>query len=346
MKLSNNALNFLLAQYRAIFKRAYVKGLASAVLLTAGLAAGAASSPAMAGDIGPALDSGDFVSSSEVNSGTITQGSTIDMSSIDDTKFSGTWTFIGDTILSGQDADVSINGAVDKHIMVSGSSGDLTIQSGASLTLTNTDSTNTHIYGGNEQGSGGTLTVTGANSAIDLTKASMGFKDVKVNDGAELTLGGAVTNDAAGEGFNQGIWFVYTNISAVQDTSSSGGSFTVQNAKVTLNSQSFINAVTLNVSGGTTIDMNGELKDVETGSDYATAFLKAYGDNGTINVASTTENDITSKPVIHVAADKYGALYAQKINLTDTQVNIDTGATLFIDGVFSSVDNFSRFFFH
>ena len=35
-------LNFLLAQYRAIFKRAYVKGIASAVLLTAGLAAGAA----------------------------------------------------------------------------------------------------------------------------------------------------------------------------------------------------------------------------------------------------------------------------------------------------------------
>ena len=46
MKLSNNALNFLLAQYRAIFKRAYVKGLASAVLLTAGLAAGATQSAA------------------------------------------------------------------------------------------------------------------------------------------------------------------------------------------------------------------------------------------------------------------------------------------------------------
>ncbi|MDT3663077.1 MAG: hypothetical protein ROM54_06110, partial [Anaerobiospirillum sp.] len=42
MKISNNALNFLLAQYRAIFKRAYVKGLAAAVLLTAGLAAGQA----------------------------------------------------------------------------------------------------------------------------------------------------------------------------------------------------------------------------------------------------------------------------------------------------------------
>ena len=42
MRNSNNAIKFLLAQYRAIFKRAYVKGLAAAVLLTAGLAAGQA----------------------------------------------------------------------------------------------------------------------------------------------------------------------------------------------------------------------------------------------------------------------------------------------------------------
>ena len=49
MKISNNALNFLLAQYRAIFKRAYVKGIASAVLLTAGLAAGQAQAAALTG---------------------------------------------------------------------------------------------------------------------------------------------------------------------------------------------------------------------------------------------------------------------------------------------------------
>ena len=42
MKLSNNAIKFLLAQYRAIYKNAYFKGIASAVVLTAGLAAGAA----------------------------------------------------------------------------------------------------------------------------------------------------------------------------------------------------------------------------------------------------------------------------------------------------------------
>ena len=42
MKLSNNAIKFLMAQYRAIYKNAYFKGIASAVVLTAGLAAGTA----------------------------------------------------------------------------------------------------------------------------------------------------------------------------------------------------------------------------------------------------------------------------------------------------------------
>ncbi len=50
MKISNNALNFLLAQYRAIFKRAYIKGIASAVILTAGLAAGQAQATPTAQD--------------------------------------------------------------------------------------------------------------------------------------------------------------------------------------------------------------------------------------------------------------------------------------------------------
>ena len=39
MKQTNNALKYLLAQYRAIFKNAYFKGLVSATVLTAGLAA-------------------------------------------------------------------------------------------------------------------------------------------------------------------------------------------------------------------------------------------------------------------------------------------------------------------
>ena len=67
MKISNNALNFLLAQYRAIFKRAYIKGIASAVILTAGLAAGQAQAAAdfyiySSGDKWEAVDNSEFTS--------------------------------------------------------------------------------------------------------------------------------------------------------------------------------------------------------------------------------------------------------------------------------------------
>ena len=37
MKQTNNAIKFLMAQYRAIFKNAYFKGIATALVLTAGL---------------------------------------------------------------------------------------------------------------------------------------------------------------------------------------------------------------------------------------------------------------------------------------------------------------------
>ena len=40
MKQTNNAIKFLMAQYRAIFNNAYFKGLASAALVTVAMAAG------------------------------------------------------------------------------------------------------------------------------------------------------------------------------------------------------------------------------------------------------------------------------------------------------------------
>ena len=45
MKQTNNAIKFLMAQYRAIFQNAYFKGLATATVVTMGLAAGQAQAP-------------------------------------------------------------------------------------------------------------------------------------------------------------------------------------------------------------------------------------------------------------------------------------------------------------
>ena len=83
VKVSNNALNFLLAQYRAIFKRAYVKGIAAAVLLTAGLAAGQAQ----------AADTIYFQGSGgqwEVNSGSSTNANAIIAASLGGNQYDGT----------------------------------------------------------------------------------------------------------------------------------------------------------------------------------------------------------------------------------------------------------------
>ena len=95
MKQTNNAIKFLMAQYRAIFKNAYFKGLTSAVLLTAGLAAGAAQAATVylpvtdhnaitSGDgsndfviEGNAFFTGDTSNSSKASSVTIEQGGTL-----------------------------------------------------------------------------------------------------------------------------------------------------------------------------------------------------------------------------------------------------------------------------
>ena len=47
MKQTNNAIKFLMAQYRAIFQNAYFKGLATAAVVTMGLAAGQAQAGAL-----------------------------------------------------------------------------------------------------------------------------------------------------------------------------------------------------------------------------------------------------------------------------------------------------------
>ena len=111
MKVSNNALNFLLAQYRAIFKRAYVKGLASAVLLTAGLAAGQAQA-AITDDDNAVLQGStevtvDGTQTKITISGTATTGTTIDWSA--PVKITG-GAATTDNYIKGQSGAVNITG--------------------------------------------------------------------------------------------------------------------------------------------------------------------------------------------------------------------------------------------
>ena len=155
VKLSNNALNFLLAQYRAIFKRAYVKGLASAVILTAGLAVGQAQATPSTNPIYTTADDSNW---------TIESGSAITASGsrVAGDYDNGTDKDHNDGIVSGESlvigaSDSSINGDVASITSGSAYGGYVMITSGASGAALNAEASNNKLT----VTSGGVITTTG-----------------------------------------------------------------------------------------------------------------------------------------------------------------------------------------
>ena len=183
MKISNNALNFLLAQYRAIFKRAF----ASAVILTAGLAMGQAQ--AASGDA--ILDVEDFVSGGTVPiAQTITKDSTIDLKDLAANQVSGGWTYINGQTVDG--AAVTINGEDNRYVAVSG---DFTVQNGGSFNFINDKNENSLFYGGDSGGNAHTFIVKDEGSSATVTSTMVNFNNVAVTDKATLTIGGMFDSD-------------------------------------------------------------------------------------------------------------------------------------------------------
>ena len=142
MKQTNNAIKFLMAQYRAIFKNAYFKGMATALVLTAGLAAGQAQADYTGSSdfFGLPTASTDIKSTSTAPSGSWTDQSTDSMSN--DSHIAGA---IGETSATGGRLEVdhnnSVSGSALGGIVVSTSNigsltatdNALTLQSGAKL---------------------------------------------------------------------------------------------------------------------------------------------------------------------------------------------------------------------
>ena len=339
MKISNNALNFLLAQYRAIFKRAYVKGLASAVILTAGLAAGAA----QAAPTDALLDKDDFTNTSTVKAPiTITSNSELDMKEV--TVDVDGWGYLNQTTIDG--ADVSITGSTDHHIAVVGN---MTIQNGGSLTLTNKSSqANTHIWAGTNAISA-PIKITGSGSSLTANATAVNFGEVNIEKGASVTLGGLVglDYDRTNKTSKSGEWAFYTNLYAVGSTN---GTVTVSDSTVNLNSESMLGAdKSITVSGDSTINFdgemhplgkyteNGESKDIP-GQDYATAFLRGTAStNGSVVISASTKEvngktQIVDTPELNVAASAAGAIYANKIDINEANINIGSGGTFILDG--------------
>ena len=340
MKQTNNAIKFLMAQYRAIFNNAYFKGLTSAMLLTAGMAV-AGGAQAAANDA--ILDAADFSSTSgSAAEKTIKASSDVDVGKLESGKFSGSYTFLPQTVING--ADITITGAEQKHIVIHGNSNghDLTIQNGGSLTLTNSRTTSTQVNGGLD-GTSGTLTIKNNGSSAVLTQTSFNFNKISISSGASVTLGGLMQAEKQrrNETANEADWAYYTNLSA-NNNGTDSGSATIANSTINLNDQSMVTADdTLEITGNSVINFDGTgyldknaNGALVAGDKYATAFLRAGNSanttTSTVNVSGDAVAETT--PILNVAESAWGAIYADTITLTNTQVNINDGATFILDG--------------
>ena len=188
MKQTNNAIKFLMAQYRAIFKNAYFKGLTSAVLLTAGLAVAGGAQAAAPASIGNGLldvtDMQEDSAYAESWEETVTQNQNIDL------KDWGAGNRALDK-LSVQGASLNIEGDTVSQL----SFNTLNIQDGGSLTLSNSGRTDETGIAGFIYNSGlqkftyGLLNVDNK-SSVALNSASMSFQTVNLTSGSSVTLGG------------------------------------------------------------------------------------------------------------------------------------------------------------
>ena len=228
MRNSNNAIKFLLAQYRAIFKRAYIKGLASAVILTAGLAAG----QAQAAEIDSGASSWDAATSSNI---TINDASA---------TFSGTNSnrFYNNVIVNSGNLTVTAEGD-DKALIIKGT---LTVNADGKLVVGDGSTSSGMILGwnANSQNNG---PPNADNPTGDLVVESGGELELKADTGNlasiqldQVNLKTGSTTTLSGTSHSQ--WYIGagTHILAGTAPTENSGFVIESGATVTLKNQAMI----------------------------------------------------------------------------------------------------------
>ncbi|WP_027940511.1 autotransporter domain-containing protein [Anaerobiospirillum succiniciproducens] len=309
MKQTNNAIKFLMAQYRAIFKNANLKMILAATAAAAALSVGSANAAGNgkweASDFGAA-------NGATQKGETINASQDFNASTLPHTQ----WNYAsGTTTVTGANTVLNITGAALKHFALEG----LTVENGATLKLTNTDETNTQIFGyakGTDAGGDkGKLTVN--NGSIELTKGSILFNTVDIKAGSNITIQGAVDYNATNDPGKKD-WAYYANIFAVHETSDTSSALSVENSTVNLMDKSSI-AATVNAKFiGSTINFNGTMHT----DGYSTAFFRGSDATAKLVVSDGT--------VLNAIGD--GAIYSKNTEIKDGIASIADGKHLFIDG--------------
>ena len=292
MKQTSSALTFLLAQYRAIFKRAYVKGIASAVLLTAGLAAGAAQ--ATANDLSSGWNSGDAL---------VTE-------TADDTFEVSTESTVGGiTINAGHKLTTSGSILSTKDMTASG---DLTIESGAILLAdkeTVGSNANQTIYRHNFTSNGGTTNLSGNIGAASFSLS---------NGTLVLTSGGEGNTNltAYGSGWNQD--YNGTTVKNASDYDRSTANGELINMDVTIVSGTNVAALNRLTVDDSKITLSGSGSN-DSVSSGDTAYLE-----GSREIV-ITDTEITAKGYAN-------GIFSQLGSISDSTITVEKTAKLLITG--------------
>ncbi|MCK0535501.1 MULTISPECIES: autotransporter domain-containing protein [unclassified Anaerobiospirillum] len=276
MKLSNNAIKFLMAQYRAIYKNAYFKGIASAVVLTAGLAAGQAQAA-------PTELKSNFTSLEDA-SGDLYIKSTIS----------------GNGTLKPWNAKLSSSGSNSGAFQASG--GALSFTGDGSLVL---DANKTTAFSFSASGSG---SISASIGLIDISKgalkiigdgksgtATVSAKTIniksEVSGGASVTIGDATKSGAASLGSNNSTINLGPSGSITLNGSgaatakvignlvATGGAIKVSGSGGTIGTWGKDATVDITIASGAGMNAVLELKDDEATADV---------DEGTLGIASGT----------------------------------------------------------
>ena len=287
------------------------------------------------------LDADDFVSgtTSVPAAQTITQDSVLKLEDLESNQVSSNWTYMNGQTIDG--ASVTIEGVEHRNV---GVSGDLTVQNGGTLTITNDRNSNSLFYGGGSNGDAHTLSVKNQGSSIIVQSGMVNFGVVKASDNATITIGGMFNPNSSeldpGDD-NKAQWALYSNIYANYTSSNTNGGATVTDSTLNLNHQSQFGADgKITIDGNSTVNFNGDWRAIEDGTGYATAFLRISkaGDSNII-ISGSESNGVKKTPVLNVLAGKHGAIFAPNINILDTQVNVGAASSLTLDGDWVGADS-------
>ncbi len=327
MKQTNNAIKFLMAQYRAIFKNANIAMVAA--MAAAALAAGSAN----AANVDGTWDVADFDKSfsNSLKAETVTKNSSLKMSELPgDTVY----TYAGaDAVTKIDGAQVDITGSKDKHLAVAG----LALTNKAKLSVKNTGDANTSIFGykKGEAASSilGTLSVDG--STIEANGAGISFNYIDVNNKSTITLGGTNPGDKANIG-TKSKWWVYSNLGAInsdsiKDQPNTNGVLKVTDSTVNIKHEGILVATNKIVLHGAKVNFTGQADQ----DGFNTAFIRASkNDIGTVELTGNTQL------VTEGSADTgFGGIYSDKIDIKNASATIATGKSIILDGDWATVES-------